>query len=86
MNGPTEPLWTSAQVSTFLGLGKNAPAELVNRGALPAMRIGRALRFDPAEVRAFATRCAVRPGAAVLPLRRAAALAKSASLRKGEGG
>ena len=63
----TEPLWTSAQVCAFLGLGKNAPAALVNRRVLPAMRIGRALRFDPAEVRAFAARCAVRAPGVVLP-------------------
>jgi excisionase family DNA binding protein len=52
-------LWTSADVCAFLGLGKNAPADLVRRGELRGYRIGRRLRFDPADVRAFADRCRV---------------------------
>lgn len=51
-----ERLWTSREVCEYLGVGKNAPSELVHRGELPGMRIGRRLRFDPAAVRAFAQR------------------------------
>jgi len=51
--------WTSADVCAFLGVGKNAPADLVRRGELRGYRIGRRMRFDPAEVRAFADRCRV---------------------------
>ena len=51
-------LWTSADVRAFLGLGKNAPADLVRRGELRGYRIGRRLRFDPADVRALRTAAA----------------------------
>lgn len=84
MNDRPERLWTSADVCAYLGLGKNAPADLARRGELPALRIG--LRFEPAAVRAFAARCAQRPPATVLTLSRGRSLAKSASLREGEGG
>ena len=49
-------LWTSADVCAFLGLGKNAPADLVGRGELRGYRIGRRPRVDPADVRAIADR------------------------------
>ena len=63
---PAERLWTSRDVCAFLGVGKNAPNDLARRGELPAMRIGRRLRFDPAAVRAFAERH--QHGADVVPL------------------
>ena len=68
---PTERLWTSREVCAYLGIGKNAPSDLVSRGLLPAMRIGRRLRFDPGAVRAFALRHETGPCSAP-PLQRGA--------------
>ena len=65
-NAP-ERLWTSKDVCQFLGVGKNAPADLVRRGELRAMMLGRRLRFTPADVRAYAERCVVGPPGQVLP-------------------
>jgi excisionase family DNA binding protein len=80
----SEGLWTSVEVAEYLRVGKNAPADLVRSGAIPALRIGRRLRFEPSAVRAFAQRCAEPISASVHRLRPAAPLAKSASVRDGD--
>jgi hypothetical protein len=59
-----EAYWTSKDVSAFLGLGRNAPSVLVRAGRLTASKIGRRLRYDPADVRSFAERCRVNVSAA----------------------
>ncbi len=68
-NAP-ERLWTSKDVCDFLRVGKNAPSDLVRRGELRALVMGRRLRFVPADVRAYAERCAIGAPAAAFPLRR----------------
>lgn len=45
------------QVSEMLGMSRSSVYRLVRNGRLPAYRIGRILRFDPADVFAFLTMC-----------------------------
>src|SRR5262245_53215566 len=48
-----EPLWKPADVARYLNLTEAAVFKRVERGDLPAIRLGRTLRFDPAAIRAF---------------------------------
>jgi excisionase family DNA binding protein len=47
---PELPLWSVEQVCTFLNVGKTTVYELVKKGDLKALKIGRATRFSPAAV------------------------------------
>jgi excisionase family DNA binding protein len=42
-----------AEAARLIGLGRRTTWSLVNRGALPHRRVGRALLFDPRELRAW---------------------------------
>lgn len=48
-----EPLIGTEEVSKILGLSARTIYSLVNRGDLPAYRLGRLVKFKPAEVRDF---------------------------------
>ena len=50
----SEPLWTALDVARFLQVSRATVYNLVDRGALPLVRIGALLRFDPVQVRNFA--------------------------------
>jgi hypothetical protein len=51
-----EPLWTTADVTHYLGVSPRKFAYMRAQGSMlaPIARIGRELRFSPAEVRAWA--------------------------------
>ncbi len=55
-NLPTQVLLNRRQVAARLGTCTETVSRLVRRGELPAVRIGRALRFMPDEVAAFVER------------------------------
>ncbi|HEY3451681.1 MAG TPA: helix-turn-helix domain-containing protein [Myxococcales bacterium] len=48
-----ENLWTVARVAKFLDLSTCWVYRAAERDELPVLRIGAALRFDPAEIRAW---------------------------------
>lgn len=47
-------LWTVRDVARFLALSTSWVYQAAERGELPTLRIGGRLRFDPAQIRAFA--------------------------------
>ena len=47
---PLPQLWTVAQVSKALNLGRTKVYELIWKGHLPVQRFGRAVRISPAEL------------------------------------
>ena len=49
---PEKPLWNITDVARFLGCCKRHVQTLRERG-LPAIRIGRMVRFNPAQVKAW---------------------------------
>lgn len=56
-----EPLWTAKDVSTYLGVPVSTLYQWRYRGIGPrARRIGRHLRYDPADVRAWLDEAAER--------------------------
>lgn len=56
-----EPLLTLEQVATLLGVRPRRVYELVWHRGLPAVRIGRRLRFRPEDLRAWLERCRIGP-------------------------
>ncbi len=48
---PMEPLWGVADLAKFLNMTKSSVYALVATGHVPAVRIGRLLRFVPEEIR-----------------------------------
>lgn len=52
----TERLWSIRDVSTFLGLSPRTVRRLIAYQGLPCLRIGGAVRFDPASVTSWARR------------------------------
>jgi excisionase family DNA binding protein len=64
---PIEGLWTHREVMALLRIGRNAVYDLAASGALPSLRIGSRIRFDPAKVRAWLERQG-QPNAKVVPL------------------
>ena len=48
-----EPLLTIEQVAQILSVNHARAAELVRRGILPSVRLGRQLRVDPQHLRQF---------------------------------
>ena len=51
-----EPLMTYKAAGRILGLTERSVYAMVQRGDLPAVRIGRNVRIDPADLRAFIER------------------------------
>jgi len=61
-----DPLLKTPDAMRLLGLSKRRVQALVAANALPFRRIGRLLRFEPAELRAWiACGCPVEPGSAL---------------------
>lgn len=63
-----EPLMlTAAEVAARLGLSRRMVYDLARRGELPSYRFGDALRFAPADVQEYKTKCrsAGTPGTSV---------------------
>ena len=59
-----EPLLTYRACAHLLGVTDRTVYSLVRRGDLPAVRFGRSVRIDPADLRRFVDRakeCEVRP-------------------------
>ncbi len=52
---PVSTLWTVREVAQFLRCSPSYVYKAAERDVLPAIRIGRMLRFRPEAVRAFAT-------------------------------
>ena len=53
---PTEPLkllWTCREAAKALGISERKLWDVTNQGAIPCVRIGRAVRYDPADIRAW---------------------------------
>lgn len=48
-----EPLWTADDVAAFLRISTSMVYKLARGRALPAVKVGTLLRFDPEAVRAF---------------------------------
>lgn len=66
---PTEPLWTIDDVRAYLRVSRATIYRLIGSSdALPSLRMGSLLRFDPGTVRAWA--CRPRTAGKVLQLRR----------------
>lgn len=61
-----EPLWTVHEVAAYLRKSVSWVRQASAAGRIPTLRIGGAVRFDPAEIRAWATG---KP-APVIPMRR----------------
>ncbi len=59
----TKPDWTERlllrmpEVATILGIGRSTVYELVQRGDLPAVHVGRAVRIPSAKLRPFRHHC-----------------------------
>ena len=51
-----DDLWNVARAAKYLGKSLCWVYRAVERGELPVLRIGASLRFDPAEIRAWAKR------------------------------
>jgi excisionase family DNA binding protein len=49
-----ERLWQVADVAAYLGVSRSQVYAWAARGELPALRLGRLLRFSPGQVRAWA--------------------------------
>ncbi len=48
-----KPLWDAHELAQRLGIHRTRLYVLVRRGLIPHVRIGRAIRFDPASIRAW---------------------------------
>lgn len=48
-----EPLITYREAAEILGVTERTVSSLVKEGKLRAVRFGRSVRFDPADIRAF---------------------------------
>lgn len=55
--GIVEKLLTYEQAGELLGVTKRTVWTLVDDGELPAVRFGRSVRIDPADLRAYIDRC-----------------------------
>jgi|JI10StandDraft_1071094.scaffolds.fasta_scaffold3900358_1 excisionase family DNA binding protein len=54
--GPPSELWDIDEVADYFGTGKRFIYRLTSEHRIRYMKIGRALRFDPADVAAFLER------------------------------
>ena len=60
-NQPFEPFWDEKAVATYLGVSVEfLQQDRVRTVRIPFVKIGRAVRYDPADVRTFANSCKVR--------------------------
>jgi excisionase family DNA binding protein len=56
---PIEPteiprlLWTCREAATALGISERKLWDLTNNGAIPSVKIGRAERYDPADIQTW---------------------------------
>jgi excisionase family DNA binding protein len=50
---PVPLLWTSREAARALALSERTLFSLVKRGEVPCVRIGRAVRFDPRDLRTW---------------------------------
>jgi hypothetical protein len=58
-------LWDEKETARFLGLSVEfLQADRARRRRIPYVKLGRAVRYDPADVLAFKDRCKVRAAAA----------------------
>ena len=48
-----KPLWDTRELAQRLGIHRTRLYALVRKGLIPHVRIGRAIRFDPASIRAW---------------------------------
>ena len=48
-----EPLWDARELAQRLGIHRTRLYALVRTGRIPHVRIGRAIRFDPASIQAW---------------------------------
>jgi excisionase family DNA binding protein len=48
-----KPLWDARELAQRLGIHRTRLYGLVRTGRIPHLRIGRAIRFDPASIRAW---------------------------------
>ena len=64
-----ERLWTVHDVAEFLRMSRSWVNKRAADGTLPVLRIGRAIRFDPADVRRFASGDLETRPVSVIPLR-----------------
>lgn len=66
-----EPLWKVRDVAKYLSMSVSYVYKLVEAGDLPCVRLGAAVRFQPAAIRAHVERMArASAGGNVVPLRR----------------
>ena len=65
-----EALWTVADVARFLSMSRQWVYKHAELGALPCVRIGASLRFQPSEIRRYVEQRAQRQPARVVPLHR----------------
>ncbi len=49
----SQPLLTADEIARVLSVSRKTIYKLTENGTLPCIRIGRAVRFDPADVEAF---------------------------------
>jgi excisionase family DNA binding protein len=49
----TRLLWTSREAAQALTISERKLWSLTNEGSIPCVRIGRAVRYDPADIRAW---------------------------------
>ena len=56
-----EALWTVQDLQQYLRVGRTLTWTLIARGEIPVVRVGRAVRLRPADVRAWAARQAGAP-------------------------
>lgn len=65
---PIENLWKVDDVMRFIGVGRTWVYEAARRNALPHVRLGNTLRFEPDEVRAWVAKNRIGRPANVLPI------------------
>jgi excisionase family DNA binding protein len=46
-------LWTCREAAAALGISERKLWDLTNEGAIPCIRIGRAVRYDPGDIRTW---------------------------------
>jgi excisionase family DNA binding protein len=53
LNAGPSPLLRARDAAKYLAISARKLWELTNRGEIPAVRIGRSVRYDPADLRAW---------------------------------
>ena len=61
-------LWTARELAEMLGLSPSTVLDMWERGDLPGFKIGRAVRFRPAEVEVWLEGCRRGPAPSQRPL------------------